>query len=322
MARFCGNASTLDSGSGRAAAMSSAFHAQASGDPKAADMMARLTAEEREQVDKWQKPEDVSVMGVVLRYQDAAKEVAVGLTADGRQVAPEDPDCVTPGHLDMGWVVVSGGHRVAYVGDIKKTQWTTLDGPDSLQLIAYGFAWAIKNDCDAFACGIWQATEGKWHWGELIELGSPQAMVLWETVIAAAKNKGGDYATGTHCRGCYSRFRCPAHLVAPGAALDLRPLTRELTKEDAPAVLQLLLQAQAAEDAITVVVKAARDYAARFGLRDPETGKVYRPVVCQGRESLDQKKLKALVEQYTEDDLFGECTKRGAPYEMWRWLRG
>jgi hypothetical protein len=105
--------------------------------------------------------------------------------------------------------------------------------------------------------------------------------------------------------------------VAPGAVTALEPLTRELTKDDGPKVLELLLQAQAAEDAIGVIKDAAKEYAKRFGLKDPKTGKVYRAIVSQGRESLDKKKL----EETIKPEVLAKCMKRGAPYETYRWLR-
>lgn len=321
--RFCSKARELSVGSGRAAAMGTAFHAYCSSDPKADDLLARLSDEERAEVLSWERPADIVVGDVMLRYDDAAHEAAVAFTAKGQPCEHGSPEALTEGHLDMAWEVVVNGKKVAYIGDIKKTRFTTTDGPDSLQTTAYGFAWALKHGCDAFCAGIWMATEAEWHWGDLVYLDSDKAAELWEQIVAAATNKDGQYATGSHCRGCYERLRCPAHLVAPGdisQALSL--LQGPLSESDEGRVRDLLLQAQAAEDAIKVVKATAQEYATRFGLRDPETGKVYKPVHVKGRESFDGKALKKDAEVDPALVPALKYFKRGASYEQWRWLSG
>jgi hypothetical protein len=303
--------------------MSTAAHSLFSDQPNAGDLLARLTEEERATVLDWKKPDDVKVGEVVLRYSEAAHEVAVAFTAKGQPCDHGSPDALTEGHLDMAWEVVVGGKKLAYIGDLKKTAWTTTDGPDSLQLIAYGFAWALKHNCDAFACGIWMLTEGEWHWGDLIALDSDRAAQHWEEIVAAATNTGGEYATGSHCRGCYERLRCPAYLVAPGdISQALAVLQGPLSESDEGRVRALLLQAQAAEDAIKVVKATAQEYATRFGLRDPETGKVYKPVHVKGRESFDGKALKKDAEVDPALVPALKYFKRGASYEQWRWQKG
>ena len=323
LARFCPKSTTIGVGAGRAAAMSTAAHALFSNAPEADELLARLSEDERNTVLEWKKPDDVKVGDVVLRYDEAAHEVPVAFTAAGKPCEHGAPEALTEGHLDMAWEVVVNGKKIAYVGDLKKTQWTTLDGPDSLQLIAYGFAWALKHGCDAFACGIWMITEGEWSWGELVWMDSDKATELWEQMVAAATNTGGEYATGAHCRGCYERLRCPAHLVAPGTIVDgLALLQRELGPDDAEHVRSLLFSAQAAEDAIKVVKATAQEYAVRFGLRDPETGKVYRPVHCKGKPGYDWKRLKKDSEVNPELEPALKYLKQGEPYEQWRWLNG
>ncbi len=323
IAQFCSQGAVMGVGAGRAAAMSSACHALFSNAPEADSLLARLTEEERDTVLEWQKPTDIKLGEVVLRYDEAAHEVPVAFTAKGQPCEHGSPDALTEGHLDMAWELVVNGKKLAYIGDLKKTQWTTLDGPDSLQLIAYGFAWALKHGCDAFCCGIWMLTEGEWHWGDLVWLDSDRAGELWEQVVAAATNTGGEYATGAHCRGCYNRLRCPAFLVAPGAVSNgLAILQRELTHSDGDAVRALLLEAQAAKDAIKVIEDTAREYAVRFGLKDPETGKVYKAIQCGGREGFDTKALKrdAEIDPALEPAL--KYFKKGRPYEQWRWMSG
>lgn len=320
LARYCPKAVKIGAGAGRAAAISSAAHALFSDAPEAADMMARLSPEERDTVLGWQRPEDIRVGEVVLRYSEAAREVAVAFTAAGKPCEHGSPDALTEGHLDMAWEATLSGKKVAYVADLKKTQWTASDGPESLQVLSYGFAWALKHNCDAFATGIWDLTGAEWTWGELIWMDSDVATQHWETIVAAARNTGGDYATGSHCRGCYSRLQCPAHLVAPGSISEaLAVLQGPLTESDEGRVRALLLQAQAAEDAIKVVKATAQEYAVRFGLRDPETGKVYKPIHCSGRESFDGKALKKDAELNPALAPALKYFRKGPGYEQWRW---
>ena len=148
VSRFCGLAGKLGSqyGSGRAAAMGTAFHAlcaeNGSGDP-----LEGLTDKERETVLSWQQPTTLQVPdGPLLHYESADKETAVALDADGRYVPPDSPIAACVGHVDFFWHVNSAGgepsdsnklarRSVVYVADIKKSSFTA-SGPGSLQLVA------------------------------------------------------------------------------------------------------------------------------------------------------------------------------------------
>lgn len=316
VAEFCGRAAGLSNGAGRSAAVSSAFHAVCSGSPHAKALLASLTADEQGQARAMKRPTDVEVAGHVLRYDDAEKETELGLTTRLTYCKADDPELLTLGHEDLGWTVEVNGHRVAYTGDIKRTSWTTLDGPESLQLIAYGLARAARDRCSHMCCGIWDATLGEWHWGELVDLDSEEAVTLGERVIHAAKNTGGDFATGAHCRSCWSRFQCPAHLLGTaftGSVFDA--MTKADPAEDE--VRELLLAVQAQEDGIEKAKEFCKAWAeAHGGIRDPQARKVYLPIMCKGRESIDANKV--LAEVPNPERFF----RQGKPYSMFRWVKG
>jgi len=318
--RFCGRAAELSVGAGRAAMMSTVFHARCANPGNYYDE-ACLTPEELETIGTWQPPADTSFTfgkdTFTLRYKDAVKELEVALTDTAGACSADDPRSITVGHLDMAWRIdLPDGRKVAYVGDIKKTQWTTLDGPESLQLIAYAFAFAALEGCDAFCCGIWQATEGQWHWGEVIDFDSEQAGKLWDEVKHAASNVGGDFATGPHCSGCWSRLRCPAHLLPPetfvGTSLECLAEGAERTHEN---MLQLLTLKQRAADTLKVIDSELKAFAnAHYGIKDGN-GKVWRAVICKGRETFDSKRA---LEVNPELQVY---MRQGGSYETYRWMK-
>lgn len=318
IAQFCGQAPILSAkyGAGRPAAMGSAFHAKCEGSPKAAAMLAALTDVERAEVDGWQFPVNVIYAeGCVLDYQSAEKEVAVGLDEWGWYADP-DGDCLAVGHLDMGWVKeLSPGYKVAFVGDYKKTIYTTQDGPDSLQLQAYGWAYAQKNQCQAFATGLWCATEGEWLWSkEMIELDSDRGRAVWEKIAAAASNKG-EASTGVHCRSCWARLHCPEHLL-PAALADtwLAPVANGTPTGEQAA--EMLLKGQAFEELWDKAKKNLQEMVRRGAVRVERDGKLYAPVQMSGRKSVDTAALKAALGEKAEAFM-----RQGAPYDQFRWIK-
>jgi hypothetical protein len=319
IAQYCGMAPKLSLGAGRAAAQSTAFHAMCAKAENAADLFRNLTISEQKELLTWKRPADIVLSSddnpVVLRYEDAEHELAVALDTQGMPCSPESPNVLTVGHLDMGWVKVVGGVSIAYVGDIKRTPWTTTDGTESLQLVAYGLAYALLRGCEYFACGIWQATEAQWQWGDTIDLLSLKASELSQRVRAAAANDSSDYNTGPHCRGCYQRLNCPAHALRAAEGIDLArdelaPLVGGLTADNA---LSVLLSIQAAEEVVATAKKTLQVWVERNGWIRSES-KVYRPVMTTGRATLDEEALEkdmpGLLERYR---------RPGAPYPQFRW---
>jgi hypothetical protein len=115
-------------------------------------LFIRLTDKEAEEVMQWKTPVDIEFYGTRLTYDTAEKELPVGLSKTGKYCGA-NAKALTHGTLDMAWTLESEGRCIAVIGDIKKSRWT-VQSPDSLQLWAYGLAYASKHKCDAVICGI------------------------------------------------------------------------------------------------------------------------------------------------------------------------
>lgn len=309
---FCGMAAGLSEqhGAGRAAACSTAFHARAAGAPDAAAKWSQLTPKEQATVATWATPTDVEVGGHTLRYADAAKEQPVGLTATGEWAS--EGEVLTCGTLDFAWVI----DGIAYVGDIKKTAWTT-SGPDSLQLLAYGFAWAKKHGCGSFCVGLWLIEEAEWRWSpEVYPVEGFESLDLWGRIAHAASNNDGRPSFGDHCHNCYARLHC-GEWTLPAAMADtvLGAVATggELTDERLAEAVEYV---QRIKGVIERVEEQAKE-AVRRGLKvvHPTTGKVWKAVSTKGRESLDQAALFAEIPDATR------FIKRGENFATFRWVK-
>lgn len=313
--------------------MSTAWHSRCSGAVDAEQQLLRLTDEERAQVDSWKKPDDVMLpKGAKLKgpdglrrdqlidylpYSLAEKELEVGLDAWGHYCDPKSPACISIGHLDFAWVVeMPDGMRIAYVGDLKKREGTTEDGPYSLQLQAYGLAYASLRDCDAYICGIWAGEEGTWTWmKQFVDLDSSESVDIWLKVKAAILNTEGDFCTGAHCTGCYSRFKCPAHVLPPETAVGTLAILDGNTEITPDKATELVLAIGRAEDAIETAKKAMKAWAMRNPGKIRSSGKVWTASQRDGRESLDKDALfKAIPDAV-------KFLKQGKPYTEFRWLK-
>ncbi len=286
-AQYCAKAGDLGgSFAGTSARLSSAFHAFAAKAPGWEAKFSMLSDADEAEAKSWKIPAEVDLgNGTVLRYADAEKEVELGLTADLGFCPINDARAVTRGHLDHGWVVEFGGERWVYCPDIKRSEWTVIDGPKSLQLHAYGLAFAAKHDADVYVPGIWAATEGTYWWGEPVRLASAEAMRIGKRVIAAAQNlptKDNQYTMGAHCTGCYGRLRCPAYLLPPEHANStLGPfaadrINKPLTEAEA---LNLLIMAKRAKETVEAVEAEVKERIKR-GLKviDPQSGLSYQQI--------------------------------------------
>jgi hypothetical protein len=314
IAQFCGKAAALSEahGAGRPAAMSTAFHALKA-DPGSDDTRRKLlslTQEERNEISLWPTPTDVILSSGTLRYADMDKECPVGLDTQGEYVS-EGP-CLTSGTLDMGRVLGD----TAYIGDIKKTQWT-VPTPDTLQLLAYGWAYAKKNGVHKFTVGLWIAEDGEWIWSDkIVDMTSFEGMELWETIKHAASQTDGQANTGPHCRSCYGRLHCAEHLApADLAETWLAPIAGQ-TILDPEKLVAMLLVAERVSDLIDQVKEHAKEAAKRgIVLKHPVTGQVFKPGLCKGRESLN---LPKLLTEYPDATKFIE---RGNPYFRTTWRK-
>lgn len=312
ISEFCGKAPILSEqyGAGRAAAMSSAFHASQAKAENAPALMSRLTDAEREEIAGWHPPAPVWMPDGLLEYATAEKEL---------EVAVQYPDVNVVGHLDFAWHVdvVASGQRHAYVADIKKSVWTTSDGPESLQLHGYGMAYAQSRGCDAYCTGLWCATEGEWLWSkEMVVLDSERGHSILERLKFAAENRSDQASTGEHCRRCWARMHCPEYLL-PAALGEtwLAPVAEggDILRVDHTFIHKL----QAMEETLKAAKKQVQEAVRRGAvqIRDPETGKIWAPVEMSGRDSVDIAKLKSSLGQEAS-----RYIKQGAPFQQFRWL--
>lgn len=318
--QYCQLAGKLseEHGAGRAAAKSSAWHAQAAGAPDAPAKLARLTPKELNEIAGWSKPIPVTIFGKELTYEDADKEQPVGLDAAGEFA--ESGEVVTCGTLDFAWIVEHHDPfigRVAVIGDLKKTRWAS-SGPDSLQLLAYGYAWAKKHGCRAFMTGIWVIEDKEWQWSQAVhELDSFTELDLWDRIRHAALNVGTEAAYGDHCGNCYGRLHCPEYtLPAQFAETVLAPVAAgNVAIDDGAKLGELLAFAERVAPLIEKAKETAKE-AARRGVKvvHPTTGKVLGFVSCKSPEALNRTKLFAAIPEATK------FLERGNGYErpMWK----
>lgn len=315
IARFCAKAPALNVGAGRAAACSHVWHARSAGQDWQ-EAYARLTPEEQADIDSWKSPTDIVLEnGVCLRYSEAQKETRVAIADEFGYLAyadPSDPHALTSGTCDFFWLV----DRVLYVGDLKKSEYTEPDGPRSLQVKCYALALAVKHasDADGFVTGIFHAQEGTWEWGEYVALGSEQCSADWEAVRAAALHTDGDFSTGSHCRRCYARTRCPAYLMPPDQAEAglVKYLSGEL---DAVVALEARLFLDRAEDLAKTLKDALKAHVKKHGGISDGQGKVWKPIMCAGKSGLDGKAI-----ERDHPELVQRYYRRGAPYPQHRWV--
>jgi hypothetical protein len=303
--------------------MSTAFHAKCAGAPEAFRLMGALSHAEREEIATWKAPADAVVNEwCLLDYSSAAKEQEVGLDCWGDYTCDEK-DALTWGHLDFAWVREVEGVRVAFVADIKKSVWTTPEGPDSLQVHAYARAFAKKTDCVAYCTGIWAAKEGKWLWStDIVHLDGPRAAEIWDRISTAALNVG-EASTGSHCGSCYARMHCPEYLL-PATVSDAMAKAAGLSDPAAIEALalapgeslRLLEWASRAQELGELVEKNLKE-AVRRGLLVivDANGKEWKPIDMPGRESLDKEKLRAVGCEPSD------FVKKGEPYVQMRWVK-
>lgn len=314
VAQYCGLAPVLSEqhGAGRAAAMSQAFHALCARAEDAKEKLARLTPKELAAIGTWKAPGEVKLpSGRVLKYDDAEREQPVGLTLSGEWA--DDGNVVTCGTLDFAWVA----DGVAYVADIKKSSWT-VSGPDTLQLLTYGYAWAKKHGCSAFVTGLFIAETGEWVWDDSVrELDDFSSLDLWARIMYAATNRSDTGSPGDHCKNCYGRLYCP-EWVLPAAAADtvLAPVAAGgLESLDPEKLSELVLYCQRVKGVIEKVEEQAKEMARRGTPVSDGKGKVWKATQCKGRESLNQTRL------LLDHPEMAKYYERGQPYSQFRWSK-
>ena len=310
IARFCSGAGKLGEiyAAGRAAAMSTAFHALASGAEEAKDLINLLGKDEQEEVAGWNIPEDITLDdGEVLAYAAATCEEAVMMDGNGEYTESED-EAVSKGHPDMYWIVEHKRDdddpdplRVCYLADMKKTDFSAVGGLDSLQLMAYALTLSSKYQCDEFSVGIWNITDGTWDWSERYSMEDfdKTASVL-AAVVAAAKNTDGEFCVGTHCRDCWDRLHCKEWLLPfgdPAAKLATFAVEGGITPDNA---LEAIEYAQGAKKVIDAVLETLKAYSKiNKGVSDGK-GKIWKEIYSKGGKT--KFNTKRLLEKLEVDD--------------------
>lgn len=291
---------------GRGAFKGKAYHARVARQADAADLMALLTEAERTEVEGWALPTDEPA--------GAEHEIALGLTMVGRYSPHGTAGNLTDGTTDVAWATGAAAELTAVVGDYKTGALHVEDGPRSLQLVGYGFAYANKIGAQHMRLGIWYAREARWDWGAAIALDSPEAADLWRRVTVAATNPP-IAAPGPWCDSCFQRHRCPARLLpalAGPLAPELAPFVAgaaDLTPAAAATGLRVIAAMREVADRAEEHLRAA----VRGGLQLVEGGKIYGPSMVAGRRSADVASLEAAG--------LTEYIKPARPYERWGWRR-
>ncbi len=304
--QYCGMAGHLSASgaSGRAAATSTVFHAKAAEDPDYFRLYTLLAEKERQEVDEMQLPQPQEVDGHTLVWSEGCREMEVAINKDGVYVDASSPEAISIGHMDNAW------HEgdTAYVADIKRSIWTVTERINSLQLKAYGIAYATKVGARYMKLAIYAATEGEWIWGERIDLESPAGWEIFAQVVHAAQNGAdvnqAEYATGDHCSGCWDRLRCKQWLIPfsdPLARLNMFIDPDGLNGDN---VVEALEYISGAEKLLKHAKSTAQAYAKRNSVK--RDGKEY--VQCWGsqrRMVLDHAALERehpeLIQRYQKD---------------------
>jgi hypothetical protein len=320
VAEFCPRAVELNEQSGisRAAIISTAWHAKLAGNDT---LIGELHPEERKEVASWGKPSTAvlhnyfppgDIVDVELDYDSAEKELHVRVE-NGRE------GLLTQGTLDFAWVREMGGRRWAFVADLKRSTWAIPDGPDCLQLAAYGHAYSVLRSCVGYTPGLWSGTDNEWSWGTPVDLTSPDALDIWLRIKRSSRNdyrlktKEDDkrFVTGAHCGSCYGRQRCPEYAalaVVDGEAAEV--------SIDSTSAAEWLLKAKAMTELAERITDNVKVYAERGGVvKDPTTGKVFLPTTTSGRESLDKE---SLLKDYPDAKKYW---RKGKPGKMFSWRK-
>ncbi len=309
----CSTELSEQSGISREAVKSSAWHALNAGDGTA---LEALRPDEREEVAGWHRPESLRLSvgndAYSLPYETAVTEHHVRLM--------ERDALITEGTLDFAWALeLHGDQKWVVIGDLKRNSWSVPDGPDCLQLAAYGHAYAMEVGAVGYIPVLFGAMDGEWLIGKAVDLTSPEALDLWKRIKRAAKNdhrqiekeEARRAVTGVHCRSCYGRQACPewAILAVPGVDSDAA-----ITEANAASYL---LSAQSMEERAERIREAVKVLVERGAtVADKVTGKVFLPVVTTGRESLDKV---ALLKDYPGA---AKYWRKGKPGTRFEWRRG
>ncbi len=315
VAQYCGQAAALSEkyGAGRAAAMSSFFHAVQAKSPNVNALAAKLTPEELEEVGQWHPIETIELYDgeIVLDYASADKELEVMLDDQGEHTYVAEK-AITIGHLDCAWQRHYRNLNVVFVQDIKRSEWTVTD-PHSLQILAYGWAYAKKLGADAFVPGIWAAVEGKHIWGDWFDMNDLDSLDLWDRIRHAALNTD-QAATGPHCRNCWARLHCPEFLFPVHDRMNAMAAFAEGVEPTREQVADAYLAAQAMKDISDALKERVKEWSRRCGEVVAADGRRLVMSERQGRETVSVASLRKEA-----PELADKLVKRGEPFVVPMW---
>lgn len=322
---YCGLSGKLseEHGAGRAAAQSTAFHAKLANVDGWQELVAQLTEKERAEMDTWNAPSTWEPHdGVSLEYAHARLEVEIYLHSNmsGSTTGKPSQNIISTGHPDMFWAPNGWGTQRIYVGDCKRTRFTS--HVESLQLHAYGWALADMFGADEYCTGIWVFDENQWITGPVVDVYSEDGAAIAHKVETAIRNSNATPVMGPHCQDCYGRMHCPEYLL-PGAALlrskpdAISALTEPggITRENQLEVLQAYQGAKVIVEMMKSAIEAS--VVALGPIADGE-GKEYRQVMAKrGRVSFDAKTF-----EKDNPELYKQYARTGAPHSMgYRWCK-
>ena len=220
IAIYCGQSARLGQihGAGITALQSTCFHQRLANDNEWRQTYVRLPPEQQEELDSWPQPNfSEIVLGSTLGEPlDTEVEVAFDEALEATDAESGQP--LSVGHIDMAWAPREyEGKSIAIINDAKRTRWTA--SLDSLQLDAYGWAWARLCGADGYLAGLYTLDEGKWLWRDTpVIIDSFEGIDIGQKLLAAARNT--EIVTGPHCCNCWNAKVCPEHLVPVSKWLD------------------------------------------------------------------------------------------------------
>lgn len=288
------------------------------------DETKKLSEQDLQEVRRWKKPKPFvfEALKINLKYEDADKEQILGLTPDftflplDSKLTQEQlqaiPNLMTAGHLDMAWDV--SFWDLVVISDIKSSIFAVKDKCESLQLHAYGLAYALMKGRSKYITGIWDASEGKHYYGKVTETNTFDFEAIKERIRTACNNNSDNYTKGTHCGSCWKRDSCPAHLVDLGDENRFSKLFNgEATEAD---IRQALVDVKGLGELANKVTEACRDWANRHGpVRSEDGRKQWSAALRSGRKSLDTDRV--MLDLGVES--LDRYMKEGDEYKVFDW---
>lgn len=290
------------------------------------ETIRQLSEQDRIEISRWKVPKHFHhpKLGLTLSYKDSDKERLLALDSDfnfisglDNELAQEElekiPNLLTAGHLDMAWDVPE--QDLVVIFDIKSSIFAVKDRCESLQLHAYGLAYAKLKGRSKYITGIWDASDGEDYWGKVYAIDTFEFEAIKDRIKAACGNTSDKYTRGSHCGSCWKRDSCPAHLV------DLPDDNRFRSIFDGTATereyREALIAVKGLGELANKVTEACKSWSERHGgIRSEDGRKVYKPLLINGRKVLDEDAILAKLGEKNLD----AYKKPGNPYSKFDWI--